>query len=64
MRVKSCLCIKYLEKGYYSRFDVYEVQQLNQIQSLKSIPKIGVPHLSQKCCKYLVKLNMRYPESL
>lgn len=28
----------------------YFVQQLNQIQSLKSIPKIGVPHLPQKRC--------------
>lgn len=46
MRQMRSDCLKCLPT--YSRCDVDEVQQLNQIQSLQSLPKIGVPHLSQK----------------
>ncbi len=34
----------------YSRFGVYDVQQPIQIQSLKTIPEIGVPDVPQKHC--------------
>jgi len=41
----------------YSRFDVYDVEQPIQIQSLKTIPEIGVPHVPQKRCNSNLFMN-------
>ncbi len=46
-----------LYASIYSRFGVYDVQQPIQIQSLKTIPEIGVPHVPQKRCNSNLFMN-------